>query len=158
MKYLLSLLVILTLSACYEDSVETDNGPGPGQNSPTDPQNPSNPKLVWGELKCQKNLSCKNPVLNLDIESLSFFFESRFSIEQEVEGASESRSFHCGQKFFEEWVEFYPHHQNIESSQVNEISRFGAQLLDLKKCVINGNLKNNINNYLILTKEYKNVY
>ncbi len=154
MKYLLLLLVLTALTGCYDDSDDTINGPTDTINNDSD--DTSQPPLAWGELRCQKNLTCKNPVLNIDSDSLIFFFESRFGIEQESQGASESRSFYCGQKFFADWVDFYPHHQNIKIDQANDVSELGLQLLDLKKCMFKENLKNNLNNYLTLTQEYKN--
>lgn len=153
MKKITALLMILFLAACGKAGTSS-GGESPAKPAPIAPQPPQPMvELKWGQLKCQRSMSCKNSVLNAGRLDLIDFLETKFR-EPLMEGASrERRQFACGKKSVELWYSRFSTRPDRDES---EIGNFLIQFLNITSCVRINDLEDKLTNYFKNTEEYIN--
>lgn len=135
---------------------------GGGNDSPALPKAPSHPTpggrpLDWGELPCQVEESCNNPLLNLTERQVQGFLETRFSYQTYVPGSETANAFLCGLEVHEKWNETFSPAYQPNPKEMAEFNNFFQQVLDIQTCTIKEDYKTQMEFYFTQTKEYKNV-
>lgn len=153
-KFLICFL-IFGLMACKGENNDNPGGQVPGNNN-GDVVDPITNQ--WGDLPCQQNLSCDNPVLNLEYDILKEFIEIKFPQNIKQTDSSDVASISCGRHFMSEWIDYFPQHVGLELSEVAAITEFARIVMDIKKCTNKEDINKQMQTYLSNTKEYKNVY
>lgn len=134
----LSFLVLAFLSACggSKSSSGGDSNGGSGSGSPPAPSS-----LKWGDLDCQKQKNCDNPILNINQYLWSTSLERSFvegsTVDKKIKtlSSSDEKVFICGSDFYEfvanklasEGLNVVP-----EIAEVNEFAR--KVLVDFSSC------------------------
>jgi hypothetical protein len=149
MKIAISLLLCLLLSACASESgdVGPSGSPAPAPAPRPVPGPQPEAELSWGMLKCQKQENCQDPVLNLRVSKIKYFFATKRNPKFEGEAAP----FLCGRWLGQVWTE------EMGSDGFDpRVGEFLLQNYDLKDCRgLAVDLKT-LNNFLQNHQEYKN--
>ena len=149
MKNLL-LIIISTFSlvACNGGS---EGGETPAKNKPVIDELPK-----WGELTCQKQARCEDPILNLDLDRINSFFENNYSYSEAPVTPDPIFSFSCGQNFLKTWINNFTEFENMNPENLKSLSQLGSLMINPEICLLNDNYIEQLNKYFVNTKEYKN--
>jgi hypothetical protein len=126
----------------------TGGGDNSAENPPPVPR-PGTPP-VWGELKCQQNLSCQDVALNHKYESVQSFFVA-IMLNRYIDDPSADRAFRCARKLGKVWsvhVGGDPYDAGLD--------QFLVAMVDLDSCHVRGSIEKKLKQYFVMTEDYKN--
>lgn len=150
MKLWAVLILTLLLAACGSkgggrsgDAGTPSPGPGPKPGPP--------PVLSWGDLNCQRQNKCDDPVLNLDRMSLHLFFAKDFTSAIDRSRGEEFSIYQCAVVLGAKWGMIF--RQDGFDPGVGD---FLLHVIDPVRCSPRGDLDPLLQTYFENTREYKN--